>query len=195
MNEADNISDALLVKRFQAGDESAFDLLVERYAGQAYRIAYGVLANREDSEEVAQDVFVKVHSALKDFRGDSAFSTWMYRIALNLAKNKYRWNKSRGEGVKVSIDAPLETEDGDAKSIDIPDEGRMPDGENESRELQEALEVELKRLPEVYRTPLVMRNVDEVSYEEIARALGCKVGTVKSRINRGRSILKRKLGL
>ena len=147
-----------------------------------------------DAEEVAQDVFVKIHKALADFRGDSEFSTWLYRIAMNMAKNKYRWNKSRGEGVKVSIDAPLENDD-DKRTLEIEDVERSPDDVHETSELMESLADELEKLPEVYRTPLVMWNVDEVSYEDIAKALGCKVGTVKSRINRGRTILREKLGI
>ena len=192
--QGENISDKTLVERFRHGDEEAFSTLVERYAARTYRVAYGVLGNREDAEEVAQDVFVKIHKALADFRGDSEFSTWLYRIAMNRAKNKYRWNKSRGEGVKVSIDAPLENDD-DKRTLEIEDVERSPDDVHETSELMESLADELEKLPEVYRTPLVMWNVDEVSYEDIAKALGCKVGTVKSRINRGRTILREKLGI
>ena len=192
--QAENISDKTLVERFRRGEEEAFSILVERYASRTYRVAYGVLGNREDAEEVAQDVFVKIHKALADFRGESEFSTWLYRIAMNMAKNKYRWNKSRGEGVKVSIDAPLENDD-DRRTLEVEDVERSPDDAHETSELMDSLVNELEKLPEVYRTPLVMWNVEEVSYEDIAKALGCKVGTVKSRINRGRTILREKLGI
>ena len=194
MEKKEDISDRSLVERFRQGDESAFDLLVERHAGHAYRIAYGVLGSREDAEEVAQDVFVKVHRALAGFRGESEFSTWLYRITMNLAKNKYRWNKSRGEGVKVSIDAPLDGDD-ENRTLDVLDGADAPDEARENGELLEALQDALAKLPEVYRTPLLMWNAGDVSYERIAEILDCKVGTVKSRINRGRSLLKEMLGM
>ena len=195
MGAENTISDKALVERARKGDEAAFDALVERHAARAYRVAYGILGNREDSEEVAQDVFVRIHRSLKEFRGDSEFTTWMYRIAVNLANNKYRWNKSRGERVKVSMDAPQEFEDGDAEQMELPDDAAGPAEASVASERQQRLERELARIPAVYRTPLLMYTVDDVNYEEIAAALGCKVGTVKSRINRGRTMLRERMDM
>jgi len=195
MSNHENADDRTLICRVQNGDEGAFDILVEKYSGRAYQIAYGVLANREDSEEVAQDAFIRMHRALAKFRGECEFTTWMYRIVLNLARNKYRWNKSRGAKAHVSIDAPLEGEDNDDRKLDLPDERLPPDKKNEYMELAENMDVELKKIPEVYRQALVMRNVDDMSYEEIAAALKCKLGTVKSRIARARDELRNRLGL
>ena len=95
MSNAGDSDDRRLVERFKAGDEEAFDALVDRHSARAYQIAYGVLGNREDAEEVAQDAFIRMHKALPSFRGESEFTTWMYRIVTNLARNKYRWNKTR----------------------------------------------------------------------------------------------------
>lgn len=170
-------------------------MLVDRYAGRAYQIAYGVLGNREDAEEVAQDVFVRVHRALQRFRGDSEFSTWMYRIAVNLARNKYRWNKSRGGNRAISIDAPIEGRDGETSGMDLPENRPGPDEETQLAEFQQNVTEELEKLPPLYREALVLRNIEQMSYEDIATLLGCKLGTIKSRIARAREELRKRLGV
>lgn len=193
-SESDN-TDRELIERFKAGDHSAFDTLAERYAGRAYQIAYGVLGAREDAEEVAQDVFVRVHRALPKFRGDSEFTTWMYRIAMNLARNRYRWNKSRGSQRTLSLDAPLEGKDGGEGTFELPESRQGPDEVALTAELEARVAKELQNLPPLYREALVLRNVDELSYENIASLLGCKLGTIKSRIARAREELRRRLKL
>lgn len=195
-NDTSSAEDRQLIDKFKAGEHEAFDQLVEKYSGRAYQIAYGILGNRQDAEEVAQDVFVRIHRALPRFRGDSEFTTWMYRIAMNLARNKYRWNKSRGSQRNVSIDAPLDgTDDPDAKRLDVV-EGRLaPDEKASLDELEQRALAELDNLPELYRQALMLRNVDELSYEDIADLLGCKLGTIKSRIARAREELRKRLGL
>lgn len=190
--------DRALVERFKNGDESAFEVLVGKYSGRAYQIAYGVLGSREDAEEVAQDVFIRIHRALARFRGEAEFTTWMYRITMNLAKNKYRWNKIRGSKVNISIDAPLEgtgDSSGEERKIDLPDGRMAPDEKSVFTELEQNVRDELDNLPDIYREALVMRNVEEMSYEDIASTLDCKLGTIKSRIARGREELRKRLGL
>ena len=196
MSKETKSDDRTLVARAQKGDETAFEELVRKYSGRAYQIAYGVLGNREDAEEVAEDTFIKIHRALPDFRGDSEFTTWMYRIAMNLARNKYHWNKSRATDRHVSIDAPIEgAEEGDDRRIDLPDSTLPPDQKAVYNELDKDLNTQLEQLPDVYREALVMRNIQGLSYEEIADLLKCKLGTVKSRIARARDELKKRLGL
>ena len=189
--------DAELVARFQAGDRSAFDQLVEKYADKAYQIAFGVLGHRQDAEEVAQDVFIRIHRALSSFRGDSEFSTWMYRITINLARNKYRWNKSRGAQKNFSMDAPPEgaSLEGDGPAFDLPTPKPSPDEQAAFKELETLIAAELENLPEIYREALVMRNMDDMDYNQIADLLGCKLGTIKSRIARAREDLRRRLKL
>ena len=189
--------DAALVDRFKNGDPDAFGVLVGRYSGKAFQIAFGVLGNREDAEEVAQDAFIRIHRALANFRGDAEFTTWMYRITLNLARNKYRWNKSRGAQKNVSIDAPLENEDGEREggAFEVPSPKPPPDEQVSMKELETNIAAELQNLPAIYREALVMRNVDDANYEHIAATLGCKVGTIKSRIARARDELRRRLNL
>ena len=196
MSKETETADRTLVARAQKGDETAFAELVRKYSGRAYQIAYGVLGNRQDAEEIAEDTFIKIHRALPDFRGDAAFTTWMYRIAMNLARNKYQWNKTRAAGRHVSIDAPLEgTEEDDDRRLDLPDTALPPDEKAAYNELDKDLNAQLEQLPEVYREPLVMHNIQDMSYEEIAELLKCKLGTVKSRIARARDELRKRLGL
>jgi len=189
--------DRELINRFvRDGDQSAFDQLVRKHSGRAYQIAYGILNNREDAEEVAQDTFLRIFRALPNFRGDAEFSTWLYRIVINLSRNKLRWNKIRGKGQSISIDAPLENGKGDGElTIELPDERMVPDQELLYNELKEKTRSAMNQLPEPYREAVTLRNVKGLSYEEIAKILGCKVGTIKSRIARGREEIRNMLGL
>ena len=195
MSNSVDSDDRQLVERFKAGDEEAFDSLVDRHSTRAYQIAYSVLGNREDAEEVAQDAFIRMHRALPNFRGESEFTTWMYRIVINLARNKYRWNKTRMAAFHDSIDAPAEGDDVDTRKIELPDTRNTPEEEAVYAELDQALQSELGKLPEAQRQVLVMRNVLDMSYEDIADAMKCKIGTVKSRLARAREELCRRLGL
>lgn len=190
----DKLSDAEIVERFKQGETEIFDLLVERYAGKAYQIAYGILGSKEDAEEVAQDGLVRIFKALHKFRGDSEFSTWMYRIIVNLARNKYRWNKSRGAQKNISIQATA-TGDDSSPSLEmkLPDEDMQPDARAELDELEKTVYYEMEQLPDLYKEALILRNVEQLSYEEIARILDCKLGTIKSRIARAREELRKRL--
>ena len=182
MSKEPSTDDRVLVERFQKGDEHAFERLIEKYS--------------EDAEEVTQDAFVRMHRGLKNFRGDAEFTTWMYRIVTNLSRNKYRWNRTRGNNMTESLNAPLEGTHGeDALYRDAMDEGMSPDEALRFQELEKRLLEELPKMPEIYREVLVMRNQREMSYEDIAKALSCKLGTVKSRIARAREELRARLEL
>ena len=194
-NFDDKLNDAQTIERFKTGDAAAFDDLVQRHASRAYQIAYGVLGNREDAEEVAQDVFVRIHRALPSFRGDAEFTTWMYRIAINLARNKYRWNKCRGSQRSVSMDAPIGGRDDGSGIMELPTDGPRPDEALSKAEFEKDIAQEVEKLPPLYREALVLRNVEEMSYDQIAALLGCKLGTIKSRIARAREELRRRMGL
>ncbi len=192
-------TDRELVTRFQSGnDPSAFDELVKRHSGHAYQIAFGFLNSKEDAEEVVQDAFVRIYRHLPNFRGDAEFSTWMYRIVTNLCNNRYRYNKIRGAGKHISLDAPVEAHDssgdGPAK-LELPDKGMTPDREVAYEEMRQRVEAAMAALPESYRQAVLLRNVKQLDYDEIAAILHCAVGTVKSRINRGRELLRQALDL
>lgn len=188
----EQLSDAEVIQRFKAGNKEVFRVLVDRHSRRAYQIAYGVLGNKMDAEEVAQDVFVRIYKALKKFRGDAQFSTWMYRIAMNLARNKYRWNKTRGGRRNISLEATQEKEE-NAFGIQLPANEASPDEQAQLTEFQRNVMREIDNLPPLYREALVLRNVEEMSYEQIAEVLDCKLGTIKSRIARARDELKKRL--
>ena len=192
--------DRELVRRFQElHDQAAFDELVRRHSRQAYQLAYGTLLNKEDAEEVVQDAFLRIYRSLDRFRSDSEFSTWMYRIVVNLCHNKFRWNRVRGAGRTISLDAPADsgaaTRDGEAPRIELQEKRLSPDQAAEFSELQSLLQQAIQELPESSRSVLLMRNVQEMDYDQIAQTLQLPVGTVKSRINRAREQLRAKLGL
>lgn len=193
------LTDRQLVERFQqTKDQTAFDELISRHSGHAYQIAFGYLSSREDAEEVVQDAFMRIYRNLPNFRGDAEFSTWMYRIVINLCNNKYRWNKIRGAGKSISVDAPLDThessDEGNLK-LELSDERMIPDRQVAFNEMRDRLNVAMKALPESYRQAVLLRNVKQLDYDQIAEILHCAVGTVKSRINRGREILRQALDL
>ena len=190
-------TDLELVQKFQReSDQHAFDLLVERHSERAYQLAYSILQNRQDAEEVVQDAFIRIYRSLANFRGDAQFSTWMYRIVVNLCNNKFRWIKVRGANRNFSIDAPLSNDDGDdGLRLELPGTDAPPSEQAAYAELRERLEQAMAQLPESYRTAVMLRNVQQLDYDEIARILNCAVGTVKSRINRGREMLRQALKL
>ena len=185
-------ADLELIERFKDGDESAFDALVKEHAAKAYQIAFGLLGNSLDAEEVAQDAFIKVHANLRGFRGDSSFATWLHRIVTNLARNKYRWNKRRGSDVNVSMSARNPRDDAPMSDMEFSDSNLNPEVLIGRMETAETLMKAIARLPENLREVLILRHVDEASYAEMADILGVELGTVKSRLARAREALKTK---
>ena len=183
-----------LIADFKEGSRERFDELVKAYTQKLYRLAYGLLGNHHDAEEVVQDAFVRAYRALPGFRGDASFETWMHRVTVNLARNKFHWNRRRGSGLNVS----LFSEDGSdperpAVRIDLPDTRMEPDRLLENTELEQNIVFVISSLPQKLREAMVLRHMENLSYEQIAEYLNCKVGTVKSRLARGRDILRREL--
>ena len=190
-------TDLELVQSFQRDhNQNAFNQLVERHSGRAFQLAYSILQNRQDAEEVVQDAFLRIFRGLGNFRGDAMFSTWMYRIIVNLCNNKFRWNNVRGANRNISIDAPLPgTDEEDGLRLVLPSKDASPRDQTAYTDLLERTEKAMAALPDSYRTAVMLRNVQELDYEEIAKILNCAVGTVKSRINRGRELLRQALHL
>ncbi len=188
-------TDLELVQKFQREhDQTAFDQLIARHSDRAFQLAYSILQNRQDAEEVVQDAFIRIYRSLGNFRGEAQFTTWMYRIIVNLCNNKFRWNKVRGANRTISIDAPLTNADGDdSLRIELPSNDASPSEQTAFAEMRERIETAMRQLPESYRTAVMLRNVQQLDYEEIAKILDCAVGTVKSRINRGRELLRQAL--
>jgi len=186
--------DRLLVDRFKNGDQSAFDEMVSRYWGRIYSMVNQLLRNTQDAEEVTQDAFIRAHRGLVNFRGDSAFSTWLYQIATNLARNRYWYWWRRKRDKSVSFDQPIGP-DGDMTLADvIPAELETPDDITVTQEFVDRIAEGMARLNAKHREILTLRNIKNLSYEEIAEVLQISVGTVKSRIARARESLRGKLG-
>jgi len=182
--------DAGLVKRFTSGDESAFTEIVNRYRGRIHGLTLNLLRNSADAEEITQDTFIRAYRGLVNFRGDSSLSTWLYRIALNLARNRYWYFFRRCRQNWVSLDRPLGDESESTFADLVPAADHDPAQETAATEFTDLVAACMERLDRKHREILTMRNVLDLSYEEIARALGINVGTVKSRIARARENLR-----
>lgn len=182
-------SDKKLVKRVQKGDKGAFDLLVLKYQHKIVNLVMRYVRDPEIALDITQEAFIKAYRALPRFRGDSAFYTWMYRIAVNTAKNHLAAQRRRPMDVELDLQDP-EQYDLHAKLK----ETDTPEGVTLSNELKETVERAIAALPEDLRTAIILRELDGMSYEEIAQTMECPVGTVRSRIFRARDAIAKKIG-
>ena len=192
MEQEQKAREDALLKAFRSGDDTAFDALIGMYSAKLYKVAYALLGSRQDAEEVVQDTFLRAYRALRTFRGESSLETWLHRITLNLARNKYQWNRRRGEGLNVSLTAGDDSdgESGAENEQDVPDRRMEPDVVLEQDEIGTNIMKALNSLPDNLRETMVLRHVNDMPYELIAQKLDCKVGTVKSRLSRGREMLR-----
>jgi RNA polymerase sigma-70 factor, ECF subfamily len=182
-------SDLSLVRRVQRGDKGAFDALVLKYQHKLVKLVMRYVRNPAEAEDIAQEAFIKAYRALPQFRGDSAFYTWLYRIAINTAKNAV---VSRD---RSPVEYDLDRSNTD-ESYDM--QGRMKDSETPeglvlTDEIRTTVNAAIDALPEDLRTAIVLRELEGLSYEEIAAAMSCPVGTVRSRIFRAREAIDRRL--
>lgn len=181
--------DAELVARVQQGDKRAFDLLVLKYQRKIMRLLSRMLRDPGDVEDVAQEAFIKAYRALPQFRGDSAFYTWLYRIAINTARNWQAANARRPSAPYV-----IETEDGETFSqIDNLTDISTPESLMASRQIVETVNSAIGTLPEELRTAIILREIEGMSYEDIAQTMQCPIGTVRSRIFRAREAIAAQL--
>ncbi|HSR68196.1 MAG TPA: sigma-70 family RNA polymerase sigma factor [Acidobacteriota bacterium] len=177
-----------MVDRLKAGDEAAFEEVFSIYKDMVYGLAYRLLADKAEAMDVTQEVFLTLHRKIARFRGECTLKTWLYRVAFNQAANRNRWWKRRRKDRTRSLSISYGNDD--QSHID-PDDGRpKPDHQLYSREVQQALQRCLRRLPFDQRAALVLRDVQGLTYEEIAELTGAQLGTVKSRIARGRSRMR-----
>ena len=181
-------SDQQLVQRVQAGEKAAFDLLVRKYQHRVLKLVRRFVSDAAEAEDVAQEAFIKAYRALASFRGDSAFYTWLYRIAINTAKNALVSNRRRPVDFDLDLQDP-EQYDRHARLK----EGDTPEGVLLTEEIRSVVEKAMEQLPEDLRTAIVLRELEGLSYEEIAEAMDCPVGTVRSRIFRAREAIDKKL--
>ena len=185
-----DVSDLSLVRRVQRGDKGAFDALVLKYQHKLVKLVMRYVRNPAEAEDIAQEAFIKAYRALPQFRGDSAFYTWLYRIAINTAKNAVV-SRDRSP-IDYNVDRSTDSEE----SYDM--QGRMKDSETPeglvlTDEIRSTVNAAIDALPEDLRTAIVLRELEGLSYEEIAAAMACPVGTVRSRIFRAREAIDRRL--
>lgn len=178
--------DSVLIERSQKGDRQAFDTLIRKHEKRAYQYAYRLTSNPEEAGDVVADAFVRVYSALHNFKGQSAFTTWLYRILTNCFLDMRKKERSRPS---TSLEAALQTDEGDLER-QVEDDKPTPLDEAERSERERAIEGAVSLLPEYQRAMITMYHVETLSYEEIAEALDLPIGTVKSRLNRARLSLR-----
>ena len=186
---SDRLIDQQLVERVQRGDKQAYGLLVSKYQRKLSRLLSRMIRDPAEVEDVVQEAFIKAYRALSSFRGESAFYTWLYRIGINTAKN-YLVSLGR----RASSRADIQTEDAEGfeeaellRDIDTPERLMM------SRQVVEAVDAAMDELPEELRTAIVLREIEGLSYEEIAAAMDCPIGTVRSQIFRARDAISVRL--
>jgi RNA polymerase sigma-70 factor (ECF subfamily) len=187
---SDDQSEAQFIARLVARDESAFNELVMAYERRVFALVFRMLGRRDEAEDLAQEVFVQVFKAIDQFRGESKLSTWIYRIAVNLCKNRSKYLSRRHLGDQDDVDAmaervPLSA----AKGVSVGDVSR-PDDLVEGMQLEIVVKRAIEQLEPEFREVLVLRDVEDLSYEEIASITGLPDGTVKSRIHRARAQLR-----
>jgi RNA polymerase sigma-70 factor (ECF subfamily) len=181
--------EASLVQRCVAGEEAACAGLVADHQRMVFQLAFHLLGDYEEARDLSQDVFLQVFRTLDRFRGQSALRTWIFRIAVNLARNRQRWWRRRLRSDQVSLDAHIEQHGDDV----LTDESATPELEFRRKELAVHVWDALADLPFEQRTAIVLREIDGLSYEEIAFSLGIAIGTVKSRLTRAREALRARL--
>jgi RNA polymerase sigma-70 factor, ECF subfamily len=181
-------SDAALVQRVKQGERSAFDLLVAKYQHKILNLVMRYVKDPSEAMDVAQEAFIKAYRAVPMFRGDSAFYTWLYRIAINTAKNHLVAAKRR----PMSLEAELSESEGFEHFAMLRD-GDTPERLALTDEIGEAINRAVEDLPEELRTAILLREIEGMSYEEIAQAMDCPVGTVRSRIFRAREAIDKRI--
>ena len=180
------------IDRLKAGEAAAFDTLIDRYSSDIYALLFRLTENAEEASDLTQDTFLRALRSIKGFRGDSELKTWLFRIAINESRNRFRWWKRRRRDVTISLDATY----GDSEtpfSDTLADGSSSPEDAALSREREYAIKAALAEIPDVYREAIILCDIEGMSYDETAVALGIGIGTVKSRISRGRQELRARL--
>lgn len=176
------------IKQVIKGDQDAFGEIVEIYKNSVYQLCYRMLGNRHEAEDVAQEAFIRAYVNIKSFNQDLKFSTWLFRIATNLCIDRMRKKKP-----DYYLDAEVAGTEGLTMYAQIPSNTPLPEKEVESLELHETVQQEILKLPEKYRSAIVLKYIEELSLNEISEILDLPLGTVKTRIHRGREALRQQL--
>lgn len=180
------------IERLKAGEAKAFDLLVTRYSNDVYALLYRITEDTEEAGDLMQETFLNALKAIKNFRGEADLKTWLFRIAINESRNRFRWWKRRKRESTISLDATIGTSETTLGETFSSGE-KSPEENVLQRERAEKLRRALSELPDIFRETIVLCDIEGLSYEEIASVLQINIGTVKSRIARGREELRKKL--
>ena len=192
--DARSHADEQFLERLRAGDDAAFNRLIEERSPDVYALLYRLTEDPEEARDLTQETFLQAFRHLANFRGEADLRTWLYRIAVNQARNRWRWWKRRRRDRTVSLDAPAGDGWETPLGSTLRDESDLDPEERALRkEREHALQGALRALTRPYREVIVLRDIEGLSYEEVALALGISIGTVKSRLSRGRTELRRRL--
>jgi RNA polymerase sigma-70 factor (ECF subfamily) len=191
-SSAGSLAETEFIERLKEGDAAAFDTLVTRYTPDIYALLLRLTENVEEAQDLTQETFLRALKAVKNFRGDADLKTWLYRIAINESRNRFRWWKRRSRNLTVSLDAENEFSE-KSLSETISGDSENPEEETLRRERQTFLRKALRKLSVNFREAIILRDIEGLTYEEVAAALETNVGTVKSRISRGREELRKML--
>ena len=187
-----SLADTDFVDRLRNGDAEAFDTLITRYSGDIYSLLYRMSEDSEEARDLTQETFLSALKAIKMFRGEAELKTWLFRIAINQFRNRFRWWKRRKRSETVSLDKPIG--EGTATIADtIADDGESPEATVLRHEQRDRLMKAVAALPEIFRETIVLCDIEGLGYEETARTLEINIGTVKSRLARGREQLRKRL--
>ena len=189
------VEEAAIVAELKAGSEAAYAWLIGEFQRPVYGLVYRMVSDPADAADTTQEVFLKVFRGMKQFHGESSLKTWIYRIALHEAANRKRWwfrHKAQETSIEPADSAGFAHRD-DALQSAMTDQRDSPFDRVAHREVQQRVDAELRKVAEPYRTALILRDLEEMSYEEIAEVLQISLGTVKSRLTRGRHALKQRL--
>jgi len=181
------------IERLKRGDAAAFEVLVAERSGEIYGLLYRLTENSEDARDLTQETFLRAFQSMEHFRGDADLRTWIYRIAINQARNRWRWWRRRRRDSTVSLDSTDERGSQLLTGTLPADRGNTPEQETLAHERERVLRAALLTLGGAYREAVILRDIEGLSYEEVAATLRISIGTVKSRLARGRSELRRKL--
>ncbi len=184
--------EAALVAELKAGSEQAYAWLIAQFQQPIYSLVYRMVSDPADAADTTQEVFIKVFRGIRRFNGGSSLKTWVYRIAVHEASNRKRW-WFRHKARETSIEPEANADSNPALRHVLVDDGNSPLESVAQQELKDRVEQELRRLDEPFRTTIILREIEELSYEEIADVMQTSLGTVKSRITRGREALKQRL--
>jgi len=185
--------EAQFIERLKAGEETAFDHLVNERSADIYALLYRLTQDPEEARDLTQETFLQAFRSIAHFRGEADLRTWLYRIAINQARNRWRWWRRRRRSATVSLDATDETHELSLATRLVDERAEDPEASTLAHEREQILLAAMRTLARPFREAVVLRDVEGLSYEEVAAALEISIGTVKSRLSRGRAELRRKL--